>query len=48
MHQFRGFNDLRVNRQSQSSDTTLWPSFTDIMTVILMVFMLPIVLMESI
>ena len=43
MHQFRGFNDLRVNRQTQSSDTTLWPSFTDIMTVILMVFMLTMV-----
>lgn len=43
MHQFRGFNDLRVNRQNQSSDTTIWPSFTDIMTVILMVFMLTMV-----
>ena len=43
MHQFRGFNDLRVNRQTQSSDATLWPSFTDIMTVILMVFMLTMV-----
>lgn len=43
MHQFRGFPDLRVNRQNQSSDTTLWPSFTDIMTVILMVFMLTMV-----
>ena len=43
MHQFRGFTDLRVNRQTQSSDATLWPSFTDIMTVILMVFMLTMV-----
>ncbi len=43
MHQFRSFSDLRVNRDSQSSDTTLWPSFTDIMTVILMVFMLTMV-----
>jgi DNA repair exonuclease SbcCD ATPase subunit len=43
MHQFRGFTDLRVNRQNQSSDATLWPSFTDIMTVILMVFMLTMV-----
>ena len=43
MHQFRGFTDLRVNRQAQSSDATLWPSFTDIMTVILMVFMLTMV-----
>ena len=39
----RGFTDLRVNQQNQSSDTTLWPSFTDIMTVILMVFMLTMV-----
>lgn len=43
MHRFRGFTDLRVNNQNQSSDTTLWPSFTDIMTVILMVFMLTMV-----
>ncbi len=43
MHQFRGFKDLRVNQDNQSSDTTLWPSFTDIMTVILMVFMLTMV-----
>jgi DNA repair exonuclease SbcCD ATPase subunit len=43
MHQFRGFTDLRVNRQTQSADATLWPSFTDIMTVILMVFMLTMV-----
>jgi len=43
MHQFRGFNDLRVNKQNQSSDNTIWPSFTDIMTVILMVFMLTMV-----
>ncbi len=43
MHQFRGFNDLRVNQQNQTSDTSIWPSFTDIMTVILMVFMLTMV-----
>ncbi|MCP4292376.1 MAG: hypothetical protein GY780_11155 [bacterium] len=43
MHQFRGFSDLRVNQDGQSSDHTMWPSFTDIMTVILMVFMLTMV-----
>jgi len=43
MHQFQGFNDLRLNSRYRSSDTTLWPSFTDIMTVILMVFMLTMV-----
>jgi hypothetical protein len=43
MHQFRGFNDLRVNRNNHASENTMWPSFTDIMTVILMVFMLTMV-----
>ena len=43
MHNFRGYPDLRLNRSSQSQDTSLWPSFTDIMTVILMVFMLTMV-----
>ncbi len=43
MHHFRGYPDLRLNRSSQSSDTSFWPSFTDIMTVILMVFMLTMV-----
>jgi hypothetical protein len=40
---FRGFQDLRLNTRSRASDTTLWPSFTDIMTVILMVFMLTMI-----
>ena len=44
MHRFRPFADLRLNRPNQSSDTTLWPSFTDIMTVIMMIFMLTMVL----
>jgi hypothetical protein len=43
MHIFRGYNDLRFNRSSHESETALWPSFTDIMTVILMVFMLTMV-----
>ena len=43
MHHFRGYPDLRLNRSSSSNDTSLWPSFTDIMTVILMVFMLTMV-----
>ena len=43
MHQFRGYPDLRLNRSSSSTETSLWPSFTDIMTVILMVFMLTMV-----
>jgi len=43
MHRFEGFTDLRLNSRAKSSDATLWPSFTDIMTVILMVFMLTMV-----
>ena len=43
MHRFRNFADLRLNRSNLAADTTLWPSFTDIMTVILMVFMLTMV-----
>ena len=43
MHHFRAFPDLRVNARSQTSDSALWPSFTDIMTVILMVFMLTMI-----
>lgn len=40
MHNFDNFIDLRLNRRRQSDDISLWPSFTDIMTVILMIFML--------
>jgi hypothetical protein len=43
MHRFHGFPDLRLNSRDTNHDTTLWPSFTDIMTVILMVFMLTMV-----
>lgn len=43
MHIFRSFPDLRLNRSSSSGDNSMWPSFTDIMTVILMVFMLTMV-----
>jgi hypothetical protein len=43
MHQFQGFPDLRLNSRTQASGTMLWPSFTDIMTMILMVFMLTMV-----
>ncbi len=43
MHQFDGFPDLRLNSRAKTTETTLWPSFTDIMTDILMVFMLTMV-----
>ncbi len=43
MHQFRSFPDLRQNRAVPGGEASFWPSFTDIMTVILMVFMLTMV-----
>lgn len=43
MHNFDNFIDLRLNRRHQNDDSSLWPSFTDIMTVILMIFMLTMI-----
>ena len=43
MHRYRAHTDLRLNRSGQATDSAMWPSFTDIMTVILMVFMLTMV-----
>lgn len=43
MHNFDNFIDLRLNRRRQNDDISLWPSFTDIMTVILMIFMLTMI-----
>lgn len=43
MHQFQPYTDLRLNTDAHQSDTSLWPSFTDIMTVILMIFMLTMI-----
>jgi hypothetical protein len=43
VHLFRPFPDLRQNDRTGTSGATLWPSFADIMTVILMVFMLTMV-----
>jgi len=43
MHNFENFIDLRQNHRRQMSDISIWPSFTDIMTVILMIFMLTMV-----
>ncbi len=39
------FIDLRLNRQSAQSEESFWPSFTDIMTVIVMIFMLAMVIL---
>ena len=43
MHNFDNFIDLRLNRHRQNDDISLWPNFTDIMTVILMIFMLTMI-----
>lgn len=43
MHRFENYIDLRQNRRDSGSDISLWPSFTDIMTVILMIFMLTMI-----
>ncbi|MFZ0724172.1 MAG: hypothetical protein WAM61_00145 [Desulfobacterales bacterium] len=43
MHNFENFIDLRQNHRRQMSDISIWPSFTDIMTVILMIFMLTMI-----
>ena len=40
MHRFEPYFDFRRRRSRRSTDISLWPSFTDIMTVILMIFML--------
>jgi len=40
MHRFDPYIDFQRLRRRQSTDISLWPSFTDIMTVILMIFML--------
>ncbi|MFA5904470.1 MAG: hypothetical protein WC836_11105 [Desulfobacula sp.] len=43
MHRFDTFTDLRANAGDRQGEITLWPSFTDIMTVVLMIFMLTMV-----
>ncbi len=44
MHRFGNSVDLRLNGRDRGSEASMWPSFTDIMTVILMVFMLTMVM----
>lgn len=41
----QGFVDLRLNRQEGQTEEGFWPSFTDIMTVIVMIFMLAMVIL---
>lgn len=40
-----GFTDLRLNRQEGMNQESFWPSFTDIMTVIVMIFMVSFVVL---
>ena len=39
------FTDLRLNRQDGQNQDSFWPSFTDIMTVIVMIFMIAMVVL---
>ncbi|MCG8426876.1 MAG: hypothetical protein MI754_05915, partial [Chromatiales bacterium] len=39
------FTDLRLNRQEGQNQESFWPSFTDIMTVIVMIFMIAMVIL---
>lgn len=45
MHKFEPFIDLRQNSKELTKDSSLWPTFTDIMTVVLMVFMFTLIAM---
>ncbi len=38
-----GFIDLRLNRQDAQGNESFWPSFTDVMTVIMMIFLISMV-----
>jgi myosin heavy subunit len=40
-----GFVDLRLNRQEGPTEESFWPSFTDIMTVVVMIFLLAMVVL---
>ncbi len=40
-----GFLDLRLNRQEGQVNESFWPSFTDIMTVIVMIFLIAMVVL---
>jgi len=40
-----GFVDLRLNRQEGQVNESFWPSFTDIMTVVVMIFLIAMVIL---
>ena len=39
------FIDLRLNQRAAQAEESFWPSFTDIMTVIVMIFLLAMVIL---
>ncbi|MBU0500285.1 MAG: hypothetical protein KJ558_08135 [Gammaproteobacteria bacterium] len=41
----QGFIDLRLNRQEGQNNESFWPSFTDIMTVVVMIFLIAMVIL---
>lgn len=43
MHRFDTFTDFRANGDRRNNEITIWPGFTDLMTVVLMIFMLTMV-----
>ncbi|MGD2083862.1 MAG: hypothetical protein PVF91_12935 [Chromatiales bacterium] len=45
MNPDQGFIDLRLNRQEGENSESFWPSFTDIMTVIVMIFLIAMVIL---
>lgn len=45
MNPDNGFVDLRLNRQEGQNQDSFWPSFTDIMTVIVMIFVIALVVL---
>jgi len=44
MNQYGGFVDLRLNEGGQQGNESFWPSFTDVMTVIVMIFLIAMVM----
>ncbi|MCP5418655.1 MAG: hypothetical protein H6965_16350 [Chromatiaceae bacterium] len=45
MNSDQGFIDLRMNAQEGQNQESFWPSFTDIMTVVVMIFMIAMVVL---
>lgn len=43
MNQYGSFVDLRLNHSGQQGNESFWPSFTDVMTVIVMIFLIAMV-----